>query len=59
MEKNWFVVYTKPAYELKVSSVLTKIKAENYCPLNKSGTATNKERSLTDVDITQELKWPI
>jgi transcription antitermination factor NusG len=35
MIKNWYAVYTKPKCERKVSSLLTKKKIDNYCPLNK------------------------
>jgi len=34
-EKKWFVVYTKPHCEKKVSEVLSRKGIENYCPLNK------------------------
>jgi transcription antitermination factor NusG len=45
MNKNWYAVYTKSKCECKVSSLLTKKKIENYCPLNKINTGEN-ERSL-------------
>ncbi len=32
MEKNWFVVYTKPQQELKVASQLSAMGITNYCP---------------------------
>jgi len=34
MQKNWYVVYTKPKCEKKVAVLLTKRKIENFCPLN-------------------------
>ena len=34
MQKNWYAVYTKPNYEKKVASLLSKRKIENFCPLN-------------------------
>lgn len=34
MQKNWYIVYTKAKCEKKVSSLLTKKKIENFCPLN-------------------------
>jgi len=34
MQKNWYVVYTKPHYEKKVSLLFTKRRIENFCPLN-------------------------
>src|SRR4030095_10825822 len=32
---NWYVLYTKPRWEKKVSGLLTKKQVENYCPLNR------------------------
>tara|TARA_B100001057_G_C22842485_1_gene947630 strand:+ start:994 stop:1467 length:474 start_codon:yes stop_codon:yes gene_type:complete len=32
MEKNWFVVYTRPQQELKVADQLTSMGITNYCP---------------------------
>jgi transcription antitermination factor NusG len=34
-EKNWYVVYTKPRWEKKVSRQLEQKDIEHYCPLNK------------------------
>lgn len=34
MQKNWYIVYTKPKYEKKVAVLLTKKKIENFCPMN-------------------------
>jgi transcription antitermination factor NusG len=33
MQKNWYVIYTKPQSEKKVASFLTKRKIENFIPL--------------------------
>jgi transcription antitermination factor NusG len=33
--KKWYVVYTKPRWEKKVTSLLGIKNVENYCPLNK------------------------
>jgi transcription antitermination factor NusG len=33
MQKNWFVIYTKPQFEKKVATLLTKKKVENFIPL--------------------------
>jgi transcription antitermination factor NusG len=33
MQKNWYVIYTKPQSEKKVASFLTKKKVENFIPL--------------------------
>ena len=34
MQKNWYIVYTKPKSEKKVAALFTKKKIENFCPLN-------------------------
>ncbi|MEO9021859.1 MAG: transcription termination/antitermination NusG family protein [Ginsengibacter sp.] len=34
MQKNWYIIYTKPKSEKKVAALLTKKKIENFCPLN-------------------------
>lgn len=31
---KWYLVYTKPGFEKKVSDILTRKKIENYCPVN-------------------------
>lgn len=33
MQKNWYVVYTRPQCEKKIASLLTKKKIENFIPL--------------------------
>jgi transcription antitermination factor NusG len=33
MQKNWYVIYTKPQSEKKVAAFLTKKKIENFIPL--------------------------
>ncbi|MBC7829692.1 MAG: UpxY family transcription antiterminator [Chitinophagaceae bacterium] len=33
--KNWYVVYTRPKWEKKVSQILSGKSLVNYCPLNK------------------------
>jgi transcription antitermination factor NusG len=38
MQKNWYVIYTKPQSEKKVASFLTKRKIENFIPLVCAGT---------------------
>lgn len=35
MQKNWYLIYTKPKCEKKVASILTKRKIENFCPQNR------------------------
>lgn len=34
MQKKWYLVYTKPKCEKKVSALLTKRKIESFCPQN-------------------------
>lgn len=34
MQKNWYIIYTKPKCEKKVAALLTKRKIENFCPSN-------------------------
>lgn len=34
MQKNWYIIYTKPRYEKKMAALLTKRKIDNFCPLN-------------------------
>ena len=31
---NWYAIYTKPRYELKVAQLLTRKQIKNYCPLH-------------------------
>ena len=33
MQKNWYVVYTRPQYEKKVALLLTRKKIENFIPV--------------------------
>lgn len=47
MNKNWYAVYTKSKCECKVSSLLTKKKIENYCPLNKINNDGNEKSTLS------------
>jgi len=35
MQKNWYLVYTKPKCENKVASILTRKKLEAFCPQNR------------------------
>lgn len=34
LDKNWYVVYTKPRWEKKVADILARKKIEHYCPLH-------------------------
>jgi transcription antitermination factor NusG len=38
LSKKWYVVYTRPKCEKRVSELLSKKRIENYCPLNKKDT---------------------
>jgi transcription antitermination factor NusG len=49
MQKNWYVVYTKPHCEKKVAALLTKRKIDNFCPLN-----CRKIKSFRRLKILQE-----
>ncbi len=33
MQKNWYILYTRPQYEKKVATLLTKKRVENFIPL--------------------------
>ena len=33
MQKNWYILYTRPQYEKKVAALLTKKRIENFIPL--------------------------
>ena len=47
MKKNWYIVYTKPHCEIKVVTLLSKKKIENYCPLNKIiGSHINNKKTI-------------
>lgn len=49
MQKNWYIVYTKPKCERKVASTFTKRKIENFLPVN-----TKQIRSFRKNKIQQE-----
>src|SRR5436305_12179235 len=49
MQKNWYIVYTKPHCEKKIAALLTKRKIENICPLN-----SKKIKSFRRSKILQE-----
>ena len=42
MQKNWYIIYTKPRMEKKVASQLKKRKIENFIPLNSKRIASFK-----------------
>lgn len=47
MQKNWYIIYTKPKCEKKVVALLTKRKIENFCPLNSKQLEKTKKSKLT------------
>jgi transcription antitermination factor NusG len=50
MIKNWYAVYTKSKCEKKVSSLLTKKKIDNYCPLNKQISIEHSEKEKLSLE---------
>jgi len=51
MEKQWYVVYTKPRTEKKVSEILTRKKVENYFPLNRMAGDWNSNKKMMEVPL--------
>lgn len=48
MQKNWYIIYTKPKCERKVASTFTKRKIDNYLPLNRRSIDSIRKRKLKD-----------
>ncbi|HSN08166.1 MAG TPA: transcription termination/antitermination NusG family protein [Hanamia sp.] len=49
MQKNWYIIYTKPKSEKKVSLLLSKKKIENFLPLNlKEITSLRKKKACQE-----------
>src|SRR5436189_5247395 len=48
MEKQWYVIYTKPRMEKKVSEILTRKEIENYFPLNRIIADWNTNKKIID-----------
>lgn len=48
MQKNWYLVYTKPKCEKKVAASLTKRKIENFCPQNRIQIKQIRKSKLVD-----------
>ena len=46
MQKNWYIIYTRPKCEKKVAALLTKRKIENFCPLNCKQIKSTKRSKL-------------
>ncbi|HSQ44966.1 MAG TPA: transcription termination/antitermination NusG family protein [Ginsengibacter sp.] len=53
MQKNWYVLYTKPHCELKASGSLSKLKVENFCPH-----VTRKSQSFRRIRLKSEPLFP-
>jgi transcription antitermination factor NusG len=51
MEKQWYIVYTKPRTEKKVSDVLTRKNIENYFPLNRVASDWNANKKIIEVPL--------
>ena len=48
MQKNWYLVYTKPKCEKKVAALLTKRKIENFCPQNRKQIMQIRKSKMVD-----------
>jgi transcription antitermination factor NusG len=49
MQKNWYMLYTKPKCEKKVAALLAKKKIENFLPLNATKiTSFRKNKSVLE-----------
>lgn len=46
--KKWYVVYTKPRWEKKVTELLSRKKIEHFCPLNKVQRQWNDRKKVVD-----------
>ena len=51
MQKNWYIIYTKPKTEKRVAKALTRKRIENYVPLN--------SRSIKESRKTKTEKVPL
>ena len=46
MQKNWYIIYTKPKCEKKVATTFTKRKIENFSPVNCKQVNSTRRRKL-------------
>ena len=46
--KKWYVIYTKPRWEKKVTELLSRKKIEHFCPLNKVQRQWNDRKKVVD-----------
>ena len=67
-EYNWYVVYTKPRWEKKISSLLETRGIKHYCPLNKVQRQWSDRKKIVYeplfkgyvfVHIEEKKKWDI
>lgn len=64
----WYVVYTRPRWEKKISRILDEKGIENYCPLNKVRRQWKDRKKIVleplfkgylFIKISEEKKWDI
>ncbi len=64
----WYVVYTKPRWEKKISQKLSEKNIENYCPLNKIQKQWSDRKKIVleplfkgylFIKIEEEKKWDV
>ena len=48
---KWYIVYTKPGSEKKVSDILTRKKIENYCPVNSEAKKNRDARKVKEAPL--------
>ncbi len=67
-EKKWYVVYTRPRWEKKVSGILMSRGIEYYCPLNKVMKQWSDRKKIVleplfkgyvFIKIPESLKWEV
>lgn len=51
MQKNWYIIYTKPGTEKKTAALLTKRKIKNFCPLNHEETGFARRKKTVHVPL--------
>ena len=51
MSTKWYVMYTKPNSEKKVSEILTRKKIENYSPVNNAAGICNNLKKVKDTSL--------
>lgn len=51
MNTKWYILYTQPGLEKKVSDILTRKKIENYSPLNNVSRVWSDDRKVKEVPL--------